>query len=310
LSFGHGLPFDHDLILSLEFESPITFKECIDRLLTIRSCFTFIAGRAQTVAEIQIAVQANESKTDKTRLWLDVDWSFRPEGEAPTRDTERLELAMPIQAVRDQDEFSGVVTNWIAKHVDWKQSRRRYIECIEKGRRYPADRLVAAANMFDLLPSSAVPSTTAVSADLKEAVAKTKMLFKNLDNTPERNSILGAIGRIGMASLPTKVFFRADIALRYLSPHLPHLKDVLRVAIQCRNYFVHGSEFNISVFDQYIIFMTKTLEFVFATSDLIDCGWHVPKWQSRPKIANHKFVMFLQEYRETIPSFMIATNAT
>ena len=71
--------------------------------------------------------------------------------------------------------------------------------------RYSIDRLVAAANMFDILPEHAVGRASGVSEEVASAGDKCKELFQNIHPCSERDSILGALGRIGKHNLKTKV---------------------------------------------------------------------------------------------------------
>jgi len=47
---------------------------------------------------------------------------------------------------------------------------------------------------------------------------------------------------------------------------------------------------------EFMGFFTEALEFVFAASDLIECGWDVKKWVSQASTASHPFANFRVDY--------------
>jgi hypothetical protein len=55
--------------------------------------------------------------------------------------------------------------------------------------------------MFDILPSPVVPSDVPLTDELKTAQAAGRKIFENLKTSPERDSILSALGRLGKSSL-------------------------------------------------------------------------------------------------------------
>src|SRR6185312_7400506 len=77
---------------------------------------------------------------------------------------------VPLDPIHRPDEFSTVVADWIRRHHRWRIARGRYLDCLRKDNTYGAERLVAAANMFDILPSEALPTP----APLSDALAATK----------------------------------------------------------------------------------------------------------------------------------------
>ena len=73
-------------------------------------------------------------------------------------------------------------------------------------------------------------------------------------------------------------------------------------AVNCRNYYVHGSEpsFNYAEIFRVVIFLTQTLEFVFAVSDLIEAGWDAKAWAEAPTSMSHPFGEYRVNYREKL----------
>jgi hypothetical protein len=52
-------------------------------------------------------------------------------------------------------------------------------------------------------------------------------------------------------------------------------------------------------FDQ-VSFFTDTLEFVFAASDLIECGWNATLWSQKMSSLSHPFDRFLKTYSSAL----------
>jgi hypothetical protein len=196
-----------------------------------------------------------------------------------------------LNAVAQPEDFARVLECWLARAADWHDARWRFFNSFARQRTYDIDRLVGAANMFDILPSSAAPDLVPITDDLERAQKASRELFRALPPTPERDSILGALGRIGRSSLKHKVRYRAARVVELAGEWFPDLLTVADESVNCRNYYVHGSG---SPFDydrnfNAVIFFTDTLEFVFAASDLIEAGWDIRSWIRHGTTMSHPF---------------------
>jgi hypothetical protein len=92
---------------------------------------------------------------------------------------------------------------------------------------------------------------------------------------------------------------------------LDDLDKVVRQAILCRNYFVHGpgdKRFNFQAIEPFMSFLTQTLEFIFATAELIECGWAASQWRLRPHTAHHWFVRFIHDYEDDCKALLSAVE--
>lgn len=145
--------------------------------------------------------------------------------------------------------------------------------------------------MFDILPAEAVPPDVAMTTDLRDAKVKCQEIFSKLSNSPERDSILGALGRIGKSSLKQKIRHRAGLLTDAVGNRFPELFTVTDEAVNCRNFYVHGSSprFDYSKNFGLVSFFTDTLEFVFAASDFIESGWDIHAWIKAPTGMSHPF---------------------
>jgi hypothetical protein len=188
--------------------------------------------------------------------------------------------------------------NWLDRNDEWRSARVRFSRAFAYQNRYDIDRLVGAANMFDILPSSVYPATVALSSELEKARDDARDAFKSLPASPERDSVLGALGRIGKLSLKRKVRSRANVIAEAIPSQFPQLDLVVDQAVDCRNYYVHGTETNIDYSDNadLIQFLTDTLEFVFAVSDLVEAGWNIESWVMQPSSLSHPFAQYRIDY--------------
>lgn len=297
-------PFAHDLRVAINFEEHVTFLESIKRVLALRSFFTMLTGRAQEILNLEMGMKSDSIYSINNHLRLKIYWSFAPIGPTDAELVVSRIRDLPVHGTKDQTEFAVILGNWIDRHQEWHVPRIRYVECIEMGRHYTPARIIAAANMFDILPKGSVPLRGEISDELRLVTENARQAFEALPDSAERNSILGAFGRIGKPSLPQKVYYRADVVLKHFHGRLSHLKEVLKVAVQCRNYFVHGSAFDYDAYEKHLDFLTDTLEFVFAASDFIESGWNAAAWSRQRFSGDHQFAFYLGEYDENIGNFL------
>ena len=154
--------------------------------------------------------------------------------------------------------------------------------------------------MFDILPDEAVSDKVELSADLKSAHDKCRQIFKKLPVSPERDSVLNALGRIGKSTLKKKVRHRAQFLIDKVGDRIPDFITITDEAVDCRNYYVHGSPPSSRIdYNQYpgpLHFLTNTLEFVFAASDLVEAGWDIKKWCESQSRTSHPFGHYLYTY--------------
>jgi len=196
-----------------------------------------------------------------------------------------------LDAVRQPEKFSGVLRNWLERQEDWAGARWRFFNSFGKQRNYDIDRLIGSANMFDVLPDSAVPTDLQLSDVLKAAQSKGQEIFSALPQSPERDSVLSALGRVGKSSLKHKAQYRAQLIIDASATPFSELLWVLGEAVRCRNYYVHGSKprFDYDRNFDAVTFFTDTLEFVFAASDLIEAGWDINAHISAGTTMSHPF---------------------
>jgi len=299
-SSSPGRAFSHDISLSLKFENKVDFEACLERVLTVRRFVTMAVGEPQLILGIDIVVDRIVPTENFRTDTLQVHWSGAPRG-FNSRSNNSFHDA-PVHPVRDKESFSTVMQNWLARENSWFLPRRRYVECVEDENHYSANRLVAAANMFDILPSEALPTTVQLPAGFSEALDKAKALFDEFPRTDLCNSVRGNLSRAKKPALKAKIYHRSAIVCSLMS--FPQLNEVIRIAVDFRNFFVHGSDtFDYGKYEIHLPFLTEALEFTFAASDFIDAGWDAGKWYELKIWGSHKFTSFRRQYPENIAFF-------
>jgi hypothetical protein len=244
-----GIHVDNKIRINIAFYAEKTVDEAIASVLDVLKFLEIIAGRPQNISDLTFSLVS----TENYRKPLDVYWCMPPYRACENELGKSDPFDLPLQAAINSDEFSSVLKRWMERHNEWKDGRHRFSTAFAYQNIYNIDRIVGAANMFDILPSSAYPEPVSLSSELAEARENARMAFKLLPPTPERDSVLGALGRIGKATLKRKVQSRAKFITDIVGDQFPDLELVVNHAIDCRNYYVHGSDAKIDYskhFDQ------------------------------------------------------------
>ena len=132
----------------------------------------------------------------------------------------------------------------------------------------------------------------------KEAVTECRKQFRALPESFARQAVLSALGRVGTPSLRDKICHRADVVARADPQRFSELHLPCSQAVLCRNHFVHGSEGAFDYWKEYgaFAFLVDTLEFVFATSDLVELGWDYASWCGTGFLRTHGFGSYILDY--------------
>ena len=290
---SRGIKIDNTIYIRIKFGEAITFMDVVDRLWKVQRFFELIAGRAQNLIECII-----DTGTDEKPQPLDVYFSMTPNYQRPENDFEVSSWDVLIDAVRNPNGFSNVLAAWLERENTWRDARGRFFQAFEKQRNYNINRLISAANMFDVMPKTAFPEPDKLSSDLDNAKEKAKEIFNRLPKSADRDSVLGALGRVGSLTLKRKIDSRCSRLLNRIGDRLPELLLVTDEAVNYRNHYVHGSESRIDYNKEPNIqfFLTDTLEFVFAASDLIDAGWDIVTWCETGYHVHHPFGAYMERY--------------
>lgn len=302
-----GVFLKNRIVVTVEPEQTVSLSEAVGLIYDVASFLSMAAGRAQGIDHIHVSVNGT---TDNIPVSLTVHPSLHWKASGKDEQHRPHPGDVPFSPLRNSAEFDAILSNWISRHDEWRIARFRYLECMRKANKYGPERLVAAANMFDILPTAAVP----VALELPEELVATRdecvALFREHPPGVDRNSALSALGRLGKPSLPKKVAHRVAIVDSKLGDWFPELQFVTSVAVRCRNFFVHGSTFDIDYqrVEPCVPFLTDALEFAFAASDFIDAGWDAQRWSSSSHGGGHSFARFRAGYDTGLAELQRATT--
>ncbi|AEB85414.1 HEPN domain-containing protein [Alicycliphilus denitrificans] len=298
-SSADGIHLDADVVLAIDFSTATTVRHALRAVLDLVRFVEIAAGRPQNVKNIKVELDGNDGVHQQQ---LDLIWPLGPRRDAEDEWEPTSWFDLPFWPSREPEKMSKVLAAWLARNEEWRTARLRYSTSFASQRRYDPDRLVGAANMFDLLPDNAFPPPDPTPDDLAEARDKARALFRSLPHGEDRSSVLGALGRIGKLSLKRKVRSRVRIIARQVGDLFPDLELVADHAVDCRNYYVHGTKpkLDYESGESPVTFFTNTLEFVFAVSDLIDAGWNSNECIRRYTTMSHPFGRYRVSYAEDL----------
>ncbi len=297
LGSSKGVHIDNEVTVSLRFDTPRTVGEAISSLDTLHSFFELCLGRRQRYLWIEAELAEEEEDVDDPHPHLlELFWSHCNDWVA-ARNSQTSYHDVLLDAGMQKEQFSRVLSGWLDSSGQMGDARNRISNSF-LANSYSVDRLVGAANAFDLLPDTHVPPTVEPDELTRGAVRECRKRFKELPESPVQQAILTALGQAGKPSLRDKICHRADILIKAGPALFPDLYIPCTQAARCRNHFVHGSE---GTFDYWaeprtFLFLADTLEFVFAASDLIELGWDYHNWRDRGLTLSHDFGSYVVNY--------------
>ena len=287
---GRRMQFDHfgrsmedTQRITVDFDDdPTTLEEALKKMREIRQFFAWMMGYAPEWKDVLIFTSGlNEDgfradADDGLQVFSLREWKEVPEG-ARQRGT-------LIDASRHPDHFMKVMANWLKRNGNErrKSANTRFFGSMQgASARVIEDSIVSAANTFDLLPDEDKPEVQQLPGNVLQVLEDVKKeVGKLLPAGAVREDVLNGLGRIrSNRRLRDIVEHRADVVLaHYGADKLQQLKDVIRLAVKCRNYYTHGPDDqdagDVDYADfEVIFFLTETLEFIYGASELLLCGW-------------------------------------
>jgi hypothetical protein len=288
-----GVKIKNTVLNTIEFHEPQELRKAVHDLQSIHQFYELLLGCRQRYKKIQLTLEGmDEAQCPPIRLL----WN-RCNRRVNKRHRDVHPTDIPILASIERELFESVLKNWMSTSPSMEASRFRLFNGLLSNT-YSYDRIVGAANMYDLLPGERVPTRDELSPELSGAVDSARGAFKDLEQSSARDSVLSSLGRIGKPSLKSKLLYRADIVNKAMAIRFQKLNLVCHHAVLCRNHYVHGSEpgFNYDENFSCFAFLTDTLEFIFAASDLIDCGWNSQEYISRHGTMSHFISHYIINY--------------
>lgn len=289
-----GVWMKNELRATIRFNAANKFADAINHAYQISQFLSVVIGGPQSVERISIEIgdQSGRELLDVfPSLPIRYEWS---EGDLRPGPADAL-----LDGARGPDEFASVLKHWLATVDEMATPRRRFWDSFSKQNFYDADRMIAAANLFDTVPSELYPSSTVLSAELNEAIAKAKALFKPLPHTPERESILRELSQITQPRLRSKVKHWARDLVN--CGQYEGLEFAIDCAVKCRNFYVHGgkADFDYEKNFNMFSFLVRTLEFCYIAPELLRGGWSLAAWRKRSH-GYHPFGDFTVHYSDNV----------
>lgn len=296
----HGAGISNRIVVFVEFSEAKSVRDTDAEIRKVLRFFHTILGRPQNLVELQI-IDDDGPHPESSDLHLSMYPKHSRHSSVPNPDFRDI----LVDAATDRENFSDLLREWLLKDETWHIARVSFSSGWSRGN-YDADRIVGAANMFDLLPDNAVPLTSTLEGCLEDAVRQSKELFKELPQSEKRDGILGYLGRVKKPALKEKIRYRSQVISDRIGASIPDIDEVTDAAVDLRNIFVHGntsSPARMAKLQDSIGFLTDTLEFVFCASDLIESGWDIEAWHRKRKGYGHPFAIYLHSYSEGLARF-------
>ena len=300
-----GAALRNHITIRIEFREPVEFRVALSRVHQTARYLELVAGRSQTPRKISVHLTDTAERHAQV---LEVYPTMYP-ADPPTKGSEPHFRDLLIDAVETPELFGSVLGRWLERDESWKIARARLSRAWRKDNLYDEDRAVGAANMFDLLPDGCFPEAPAIEPDVLDAREAARKLFREVSHGPERNSVLGALGRVGAWSLKQRIRHRTAVLSAHIGNLIPEIDGVADAAVNCRNEYVHGTRAGIDCGDARV-FLTNTLEFVFGASDLVDAGWDIVGWSQRGHHGGHPFATYLMAYESNLKGLKRARDTS
>ena len=171
-----GVGLRNTIFLTIEFSAPVVFDQSIHNLTTLLRFLETLAGRPQNLLAINLTVESAQQGP----VTLQVYWSMQPKREQRLRGGTATPCRCVVGPCAGTDQFCRVLGNWLDRDDSWRDARTRFSNGFAKQNSYDIDRLIGAANMFDILPSSAIPADVALSTELETAKDTSRKAFRAL----------------------------------------------------------------------------------------------------------------------------------
>lgn len=287
-----GVRIENQVQVRLEFFAPKHLRDALDGLSNLVRFFETTIGRPQDLNDIRLGLV-----DDSNGVGLELVRSFETKHRSSRRPDRRPgPRDVLLCTIEQREQLQRVLSEYARTDEERRGARWRFRASLAR-QGYSIDRIVAAANMFDIFPEAAYPRTE-LPDEVASAAKLADQLFRPLPESPERSSILVALKKLGDRTLKQKVRFRAQST--GLDELFPGLLEILDDAVDCRNHYVHGfkPKFDYDANFEAVCLFTNALEFVFGASDFIDCGWDIHSWKEGHPQDEHPFGSFIINYRE------------
>jgi hypothetical protein len=149
ISDHSGIHCPATTVATLRFKEAKNLNELLDDVVAVLQFLTVIAGRYQGIERINVGVSSSGLDAEQSNAEaMSLHWSYAPTSPKNVASNIR---DIPITPDFDKVEFYKIFYNWMLRHNSWLPARLRIINWQKNGRQYDENRLVAAANAFDII---------------------------------------------------------------------------------------------------------------------------------------------------------------
>jgi hypothetical protein len=277
-----GVKLENKVVISIYFSEGVTIDEAFKRASSVTLFLRFIGVKGLFFKDITLK-KIDHKHPEFTILHDSYNWG---------EDIKDGYYSEPLIDVTNES-FPEILKLWFEKS-DREIVRYSFYNTYFRDV-YSPDRLITAANMFDIFPISDQDKKLPIATDAEVLLISLKTHIKSKFSkfSDIKQSLLQSIGYLTRKSLKDRVKERLDIIKPHLVGHKIDIKDlefIVNFAIKSRNYFVHGTEYkNLTpekIFEFQSLFI-DTFEYIYALSELVECGWKVtdaPIWTDRHRI--------------------------
>ena len=285
--------------ISLKFKEGLGFEDAMDRYKKLKAFIECVIGRPTNTIFLEIGTKKGEDYAWVYDVFQE-NYDYSKETSVPNP------MEMPVHPIISPKEFSHVLKRWSETDEKRGEARDLFVRVFRDnlGLEEIPKRF---GSVFEHLPEDAKPTKTQLEnewdEEFTELYEKTRKEWRGLKQSSERDSILGALGRIRSTTLKNIVRHRAKVITDQIGDKLPELDRVIDAAINCRNFYEHGPESGKINFDEdleVVWFLGDTLKFVFLASEFIDCGWDITKYSGSRSGHTHPLSLFLFSYEYSL----------
>jgi hypothetical protein len=295
-----GINMSNEVRLHLRFKKPILLEDALGAAYEFSSFCETVSVTKQVIKNIKVR---HKDAAEREGL-IDLHQSYE-EIESEDKVDFRDNL---LSGGFNKKEFEKVLRKWMISQPDHRHARMRVIQGIRLENYYTIDRLVGAANAFDILPELG-RTKPALPKKVLKTLATLSDQAANLAD-PYRGQILSNLNRVKGANLRTKIEARFKSVPVEIRKRMPDIQFVIDACVRSRNYFVHGTKPKLSpdATHDFLSFFTDTLEFIFMASDLALCGWNGERWL---KVVNGgRFRDYVRNYEAVVKDLKKRAQAT
>lgn len=282
-------------MIYVDFDSPCTLEAALRTQYILMVFFELVTQSRQNVEDIALTHKDGE-KEAPLKLYIS------------HHEHEEIESLQPTDVLVSgglhSEEFEVTLNTWLETNTNRGAARRRFVEGFRRGYSYDTDRLVGAANAFDLLPATDFGMITALHPDVEALIAECE---KRVDEGAKsskailehKERLLNTFRLVRGLNLRSKILLRYATLPEELTSRLPEMEAMIAHCIRARNFFVHGSKtkFSAEALYAHAPFFTDTLEFIFATSELGLCGWNSRRW-AKESFSGSRLKWYMSNYME------------